>query len=149
MKKMIITLLLILIFQSTQNNKIPGDIFKDFREFIWRKEKIPFAIMQCETADFDEKIINKTEDAAGVLQIRPIMVKEVNRIIGYQKYKLTDRFSFEKSLEMFYIFQDYWNPDYDPEKAARLWNGGEDGMKKKSTEKYYKNFSRHYAKTGK
>ena len=47
----------------------------------------------------------------GVLQIRPIMVKEVNRILKKQnkkqKFNLEDRYSREKSIEMFYIWKEF------------------------------------------
>ena len=81
MKKMIIIILISSIFYSTQNSALTFDNNKDIKELIQRKYDIPIAIMQCETAYFDEKVINRSENAVGVLQIRPVMVKEVNRII--------------------------------------------------------------------
>ena len=82
---------------------------------------------------------NKKEDACGILQIRPVMVREVNRISG-KSYKLNDRWCWEKSIEMFIIFQNKYNPEWNEEKAARIWNGGQRGMRKKSTDKYYKKY---------
>ena len=52
----------------------------------------------------------KRENAAGILQIRPIMVNDVNRILNLNKddrfYTLDDRWDKEKSIEMFYVFVD-------------------------------------------
>jgi len=49
----------------------------------------------------------KEGPSVGVLQIRPIMVREVNRILKIQKinkkYRLKDRYSRKKSIEMFNI----------------------------------------------
>lgn len=80
---------------------------------------------------------NPKEKAAGVLQIRPIMVREINRLIKREKYVLSDRWSFEKSLQMFIDYQNCVNPSWDPEIGARKWNGGIFGHKKTSTIEYW------------
>jgi hypothetical protein len=79
--------------------------------------------------------------SVGVLQIRPIMVAEVNRILTKQKikkrFKLKDRFSREKSIEMFMIWKGYYHKDNNFEAIARSWNGGPRWRKIKRTEKYW------------
>ena len=82
------------------------------------------------------KAHNIKEDAVGCLQIRPIMLKEVNRLLGYNKYKLADRWSKAKSIEMFNVIKEHTTNPTD-EKLARNWNGGWNGYKKKSTLKYW------------
>ena len=82
------------------------------------------------------KAYNISEDAVGCLQIRPIMLKEVNRLLGYNKYKLADRWSKDKSIEMFNVIKEHTTNPTD-EKLARNWNGGWNGYKKKSTLKYW------------
>ena len=84
----------------------------------------------------DSMAYNKSEDAVGVLQIRPIMVREVNRLLGFDKYTLKDRWSVSKSKEMFNIVR-LNTTDATNEKVARRWNGGSNGHKKKSTLKYW------------
>lgn len=84
----------------------------------------------------DSTKFNLDENAAGLLQIRPIMVKEVNQILGYKKYSLKDRWSKQKSIEMFIIYQNFINPEYNEELAARYWNGGRNGDKKQTTDRY-------------
>lgn len=82
------------------------------------------------------KAHNIKEDAVGCLQIRPIMLREVNRLLGFNKYKLADRWSKAKSIEMFNVIKEHTkNPTN--EKLARNWNGGWNGYKKKSTLKYW------------
>lgn len=80
-------------------------------------------------------------EAVGALQIRPIMVREVNRILKIQKsdkrFKLKDRFDRDKTLEMFYIWKNYHHKDSDFEKIARNWNGGPKGYNNPRTEKYW------------
>ena len=83
----------------------------------------------------------KKEKAVGCLQIRPVMLREVNRIL--RKQKLTKRFSLEDrwdcglSEEMFYIWKNYHHKDSSDEVIARCWNGGPRGYKKQSTKHYW------------
>ena len=81
------------------------------------------------------------EPSIGVLQIRPIMVREVNRILKLKridhKYKLSDRKDSIKSTEMFYIWYEFHHKDDDFETIARSWTGGSNGPKLKATEHYW------------
>jgi hypothetical protein len=90
---------------------------------------------------FDSTAYAKNESAVGVLQIRPIMVREVNRLLKKmdkpQRYTLEDRWSLTKSVEMFNIIRDYHHKDSNYETIARCWNGGRRGDRKKSTEVYW------------
>tara|TARA_R110000764_G_scaffold737_5_gene2747 strand:+ start:460 stop:867 length:408 start_codon:yes stop_codon:yes gene_type:complete len=84
----------------------------------------------------DSMAYNVGEDAVGVLQIRPIMMREVNRLLKENKYTLDDRWSKSKSIEMFNVIKAHTtNPTN--ERLARNWNGGWNGYKKKSTLKYW------------
>jgi len=80
---------------------------------------------------------NKREDACGVLQIRPIMIKDVNRILKRNQYTLNDRWNKTKSIQIFYIIQEYYSPNGTPERIARVWNGGPNGYKKPQTLAYW------------
>lgn len=62
------------------------------------------------------------KDDVGILQITPVYVKEVNRILGKDKYNLNDRYNAEKSIQMFKILQNYYNPNHSIEKAIKLHN---------------------------
>lgn len=90
----------------------------------------------------NEKAYAPSENAAGCLQIRPIMVMEVNRILKKinrkNRYTLEDRWDCKKSKEMFYIWQNFHHPNSSAEMIARNWNGGGNGYKIKATEKYWK-----------
>ncbi len=105
-------------------------------EIIAKKDtKLVDAIIYVESRG-DSMAHNKREDAVGVLQIRPIMLREVNRLLGYDKYTLKDRWSKAKSIEMFEVIREHTTNPTD-EKLARNWNGGWNGYKKKSTLKYW------------
>ena len=80
-------------------------------------------------------------EAVGALQIRPIMVREVNRILKIQgkteRFDLKDRFDRQQSIRMFMIWKEFHHKDSSPEKVARNWNGGPKGYKKDRTIKYW------------
>ena len=104
------------------------------------------AVIQVESRGNDNAYCRK-EDAVGCLQIRPIMVREVNRILKLNniqmRYTLNDRWSRVRSLEMFEIMaeeveccEDLTRLEFY-EIVARKWNGGHRGDKKRSTKKYW------------
>ena len=63
-----------------------------------------------------------TQNDVGVLQITPIMIEDVNRIVGEPRYTLGDRVDRDKSIEIFNIIQDHYNPDHDLHFALKIWN---------------------------
>jgi hypothetical protein len=103
--------------------------------------KLVQALIMVESSGKDNAY-NASEDAVGCLQIRPIMVREVNRILRKQgdtlRFKLKDRWDRDKSLEMFHIWREYHHPNSTDEVIARNWNGGPDGYQQESTIKYWK-----------
>lgn len=86
----------------------------------------------------------------GALQIAPVLVKECNRILqkrgSSKRYTLKDRYSIEKSKEMFVLIQSRYNPNNDISFAIRFWNGGPNYSIKR-TQRYYNKVMRHYKKT--
>jgi hypothetical protein len=98
----------------------------------------------------NDSAYHKGEKAAGCLQIRPIMVREVNRILDIQnselEYTLEDRWSREKSIEMFHIVNGYHNKNSTYEEIARAWNGGPNWFKKSLTKRYWKRVQKQLKK---
>ena len=88
-----------------------------------------------------------SKDCVGILQIRPILVKQCNIWLKNQKsskrYTLKDRYDVGKSKEMFIMIQEHYNPSHNVEKAIRLWNGGPNYSVKK-TNGYYKKVMKYY-----
>ena len=101
--------------RATQNRKTPG--------FNWNPGMD--AIIQVESGGNPNA---KSGNSVGAMQITPVLVKECNNILSKQnskkRYTLTDRYSVEKSKEMFLLIQRYFNPENNVEKAIRSWNGG-------------------------
>ena len=104
------------------------------------KNNLVDALILVESAG-NPKAFNKKENACGCLQIRPIMLREVNRILRKQKseqrFTKEDRWDCGLSQEMFYIWRDYHHKNSSDEVIARNWNGGPRGYKKQSTEHYW------------
>ncbi len=70
----------------------------------------------------------KSGNSVGAMQITPVLVLQCNQILKRRKskkrYKLSDRFSIQKSKEMFLLMQAFYNPMNNVEQAIRSWNGG-------------------------
>lgn len=99
-------------------------------------EKLVQALAFVESSN-RENAKNKSSGASGILQLMPIMVKEANRLVGYDKYTLSDRFSKEKSFEIFHVIMKHKNPNYDLAKACYIWNPNGDTEYTKRVEEVY------------
>lgn len=84
-------------------------------------EMLQMAIAKTES---DFKPEARGGEAAGILQITPIMVREVNRLLEDSVYTYKDRFDVEKSLEIFATIQGVYNKDSLSVKAIKVWNPG-------------------------
>lgn len=135
--KVIISLIVLTSFNpKTKEGKIARSINNTLIVKEATKERILInAIIQVESSG-DSLAHNLKEDARGILQIRAIMVKEINRLSG-KNYTHDDAWSLQKSVEMFKTLQKYYNPSWDFKKASKQWNGGYNGEKYKSTEIYW------------
>ncbi len=108
-----------------------------------RIENLVNALIYVESRGIDSAIGDRhlKEPSVGVLQIRPIMVREVNRIckrIGsHQRFTLKDRFDRQKSIHMFLIWKEFHHKNSNFETISRSWNGGPRGPKSNRTLKYW------------
>lgn len=91
------------------------------------------AIAQIESGG-DPSEYNESEDAAGIVQIRMVMLRDVNRIMklyGHDhEFTEQDRYDPEASFEMFWWYQDHYAKhygDYSIEGKIRRWVAGPDG----------------------
>ena len=85
-------------------------------------ERMVKAICQVESG-CDDNARNGKSSAAGRFQMLKIYVDEVNRLCGKKDYSYNDRFNPVKAREMFDIYQGYYNPEKDIEKAITLHRG--------------------------
>lgn len=96
------------------------------------------AIIQVESGGNSRAVNGKY---VGAMQIGPILVQDCNNILkarnSSKRYTLADRYSVEKSKEMFLLIQSRYNPSNDIEKGIRIWNGG-CNYRTASTNGYYR-----------
>ena len=93
-------------------------------------------------SNFDPSAYNPKEDAAGILQIRPVMFREVNRLLGREVYTDTCRFNVTKAVDMFLIIQRHYNPTMDIRTGAFLWNCGTTSPTGTQGQEYWKKVKR-------
>ena len=143
MKYLVLSLLLLSSRQISEDinmDQSKVEIYKIEKSKIYEPNNFVSAIIEVES-NWDSTALNKKEDAVGYLQIRPVMVEEVNRILeikkSSKKYSLEDRWDLEKSVEMFNVYKDFYSKKSSKEKIARRWNGGPSGHNKPSTVKYW------------
>ena len=83
--------------------------------------KLAHAFAVVESND-NPKAVNHRENAVGLLQIRPIMVRQANQIVGEDLYELSDREDSLVSLGIFHTVMSELNPTLDVDKAIDIWN---------------------------
>ena len=133
MKKVILLSFLPIFTSSISVESIEVDYEKEIKQPIMELDRkdIPniitdadlvTAIIYVESRGNDSAIGDRQlvgNEAVGALQIRPIMVREVNRIcriIGsHQRFTLKDRFDRDKSIHMFLIWKEFHHKDSDAE----------------------------------
>ena len=105
--------------------------------------KLMDAIIMVESTGQDDAIGGAKE--IGCMQITLDALLDINRILGETRYYPHDRFSREKSKEMFVIYTDYYlmvamtrhDADYTTENMARIWHCGPVGWRNEKTIKYW------------
>lgn len=127
-----ILLILFLSFFATLKAPESGTVFL-YKETI-RDKALLLACIKVES-NGNPDAVNWAENALGLLQIREVMLTEVNRILTLQNvnkhYTRADCLDSLKSIEMFYIVQDFHNPTGDIFRGCEVWNG------KSKYHKYY------------
>lgn len=152
MKRQLVILVITSIAMISSGNKVgdnreielPIEIEAKPVKSVMPEEQLITAIIQVESRGNDSAVGDKHlvgAEAVGALQIRPIMVREVNRILKLKRseirFNLKDRWDREKSIEMFQIWKEFHHEDDDFETIARNWNGGPNGYKNSRTERYW------------
>ena len=92
-------------------------------DFINEVDSLISAIMFVESS-YRPNAYNATSGATGCMQIMPVMVDEVNRILGLDEYDLEDRWCCDRSVEMFLVWKNHHHANSDWETIARHWWGG-------------------------
>lgn len=101
------------------------------------------AFIHVESKNNDSAIGTKHD--VGCLQITPIYLKDANRLCNdTNTFTLQDRYNRTKSLEMFDIVQNHYNPGKSVLKAIRIHNPRAKRIYRDSVLVMYKKFLVHY-----
>ena len=71
----------------------------------------------------DPNAYNVKEAAAGLYQIRPIYLRDVNRILRHQRYKLADRYDPARAREMVCVYLRHYGKNKSLEDIGRKLKG--------------------------
>lgn len=134
MRKLLIILSLLVWSDRVANPEETATFVIFGTEPIKPYEKVWEAICEVESRK-NPMAYNKKEESVGICQIREIRLRDYEQQTGVH-YELNEMFDVEKSKSVFMHYASQINPS-DIEKIAREWNGGANGMKKRSTKKYY------------
>ena len=85
--------------------------------------------------------LNRKEMAVGLLQIRQVRVDDYNMRTG-KNYTLNEMYDTIKAKEVFLWYASQSHPS-NLEEISRNWNGGQRGMKKRSTLEYWKKVKKY------
>ncbi len=73
-------------------------------------------------SNWKERAVNPHTKARGILQILPVMIREVNKYSDI-KYTWSDAYDPVKSIEMWNVIMQAKNPEYYWDRCARIWFG--------------------------
>lgn len=97
----------------------------------------------------DPRAVNRSENAVGIGQIRPIYVRDANRIAGREQFTLADRLDPLQSFAMFRTVVLHYAPKGGAWEWSRIHNGGAKGAKNSSTFGYARDVLRIMREQGK
>jgi hypothetical protein len=135
-------LLILILFMFTSCLSAPkqSDMVIVASEPIKTFDSILYAFIMTESTNRADAVNSK--GYTGILQLGKIMVDEANRICKLTgnpaRFNYEDRLDSLKSIQIWYVVQDYRNPTYDLQKAIRIWNPGSGTQYADTIKKYIK-----------
>lgn len=99
-----------------------------------------FSAIAAVESNFNPMAVNHSEKAVGMLQVRPICLKDVNNFYG-TNYSHDEMYNPIKAAHVFILYTKMYGAE-TYEEMARIWNGGPKGMRKKSTLRYWSKVKR-------
>ena len=89
-------------------------------------------------SQFNHTAVSPCGKWVGCLQLSEIMVREANRIVGFDCFNYDDRYDRQGSYAIFKIVQEHHNKNLDIDRAIDLWNPGCGSDYRGSVKKYFK-----------
>lgn len=131
MRKIVLLIAIVALSACAENEPVPEyhwSTIKLLKEYHGEENQsltdwqtLELALMLKESR-FDPDAVGSCDDR-GIYQITSVFVQEANRLSG-KNYTHDDAFDITKSLEMFSIVQNQYNPDKDIHEAIKHHNPG-------------------------
>ena len=129
--------LFILLLLST--NLVMGSNLHEIRDILKHVE-----------TDYNPEIIGDFGKSYGILQIQQGAISDVNRIYG-TSYVHDDAFDISCAEEIFELYIKHWTSNLEKKQAreateediVRIWNGGPQGWRRKSTLDYLHRYKKY------
>lgn len=89
-------------------------------------------------SQFNHTAVSPCGRWVGCLQLSKIMVREANRIVGFDCFNYDDRYDRQGSYAIFKIVQERHNPNLEIDRAIDVWNPGCGSDYRGSVKKYFR-----------
>lgn len=89
-------------------------------------------------SQFNHMAVSPCGRWVGCLQLSKIMVREANRIVGFDCFNYDDRYDRQGSYAIFKIVQEYHNRNLEIDRAIDIWNPGCGSDYRDSVKKYFR-----------
>lgn len=89
-------------------------------------------------SQFNHTAVSPCGQWVGCLQLSEIMVREANRIVGFDCFNYNDRYDRQGSYAIFKIVQEYHNRNLEIDRAIDIWNPGCGRHYRESVKKYFR-----------
>jgi hypothetical protein len=133
-------ILILFLFTSCLSAPRTNEIYILRAEPVKTFDSILYAFIMTESTNRADAVNSK--GYTGILQLGKIMVDEANRICKLTgnpaRFNYEDRLDSLKSIQIWYVVQDYRNPTYDLQKAIKIWNPGSGTQYADTIKKYIK-----------
>lgn len=130
MKKMIFAAFAALLtvgcanYTKDKNGTITDAFLQEMEYTLTREDTInamALAFVKQES-NFDHTAVSPCGRWVGCLQLSEIMVREANRIVGFDCFNYNDRYDRQGSYAIFKIVQQHHNPNLEIDRAIDIWN---------------------------
>lgn len=153
MKKMIFAAFAALLTIGCSNptkddEKAITDTFpKETGQFLSREDTInamALAFVKQES-NFNHTDVSTCGQCVGCLQLSEIMVREANRIVGFECFNYNDRYDRQGSYAIFKIVQQHHNPNLKIDRAIDIWNRHCTAKYRNNVKKYFQHNLQNYS----
>ena len=126
----------------TENRKeaITDTFLQEMEHTLTREDTINAMAMAFaqQESQFNHTAVSPCGRWVGCLQLSEIMVREANRIVGFERFNYNDRYDRQGSYAIFKIVQQHHNPNLEIDRAIDVWNSGCGSDYRGSVKKYFK-----------